>query len=263
MYHQKPLSILHRTSHHNPRKRIYFENPTPAVPKITLKTSNSRTMVKGKKKNGGKKGVIRKRIPRAINPRVKVIRVKCSDYIPMSCTSGAISRVAIQGNSCDDPFAGNGTIQPLGYDQWKALYKSAYVIGAKVNMTVHNTAAKSIMYGITPMHKSQGTTTLSSYEYYNELPKTRSRLLSPDVDHGYLSSKTSTKKHMHRKNLTDENDLKVNLVDEIQPADIFYFHAWVQPTDQTTTVSDIECVFTVEYIVLLTDPVIPTRSVES
>lgn len=216
-----------------------------------------------KKKQKKKRGVIRKRIPRTLQDRTKLIRVRASQYVPISMTSGAISGVSIQANSCDDPFTTGGTGQPLGYDQWKSLYRSAYVVGSKVDVTVHNADSQSVVFGITPMPLSQGTSFLSNYEHYREMDGTRSRLLSPDVDHARLISQVSTKKHLHRRNIVDENDLKLDLVNESQPVDTFYWHFWIQPTNQIVTVNSTECILDVEYYVLLTDPIVPSRSSET
>lgn len=239
----------------------YTHNKRPTLTDLRLDPmAKSKTYKKRKNTKRGKK---KKRIPRTLQPRTKLIRVKASNYIPLNCTSGSLSYSAIQGNSCDDPYVGSGTGQPLGYDQWKTLYQGAYVLSSKVSYTVHNTSSECIVFGITPMNGPQGFSPLASYEHYREVSGTRSRILSPDVDHGYLSGATSTKKQLHRKNITDEDDLKLNLVTETQPTDMYYWNVWVQPIDQASTVNGIECIVDVEYIVLLTDPIIPTRSTES
>lgn len=235
---------------------VKSENKNPVNSKIAMAKKNY-------KRKYRKRKIIKKRIPRALASANKLIKVKVSDYDPFTMTSGALAHNAIQGNSIDDPFIGGGDGQPLGYDQWKALYKSAYVLGCKVKLTCHNSSSTvPIIYGITPMKIPQSTSSLNSYEYYQELPGTVSRLLSPDVDHGILVSKRSTKKFLKRKDITDNEDLKLDLVTETPPTDIYYFHVWAQPVDQTTT-GTCDMIKEVEYIVLLTDPVVPSRSVES
>lgn len=216
-----------------------------------------------RRRNRRRRGIVKRRIPRALTTKTKIIRCKASNYVPISMATGAMSMVPIQGNSCDDPFTSGGNGQPLGFDQWKALYRSAYIIGSKVTVTYHNTGSNSVMCGINKMDVPQGTTSLASYEYYKELPGTKSRLVSPDVDHTRFSMSASTKRHLSAKNIKDEEDLKMNLITETQPTRIFYYHVWFQPTDQAATINGTEAVIDVDYIVLLTDPIIPSRSTET
>lgn len=225
----------------------------------------TRTKTKPKTKPSKKKGVIRKRVPRTIAPHSKLIRVKCTDFLSPGYTSGAIANYYCQLNSVDDPFAGFSTNQPLGYDQWKTLYQKAYVVGAKAKVVCHNGSTSAIMYGICPMPVSQGSTSLLNYEHYSELPQNKQRLLSPDVDHGVLTHSVSVKKHLQVKDIRDNNDLVIDLINETPPSKLCYWHLYSQPVDQTTTVAsgNVQFVITLEYIVLLTDPVVPARSIET
>lgn len=215
---------------------------------------------KGKQKKRTKRGIIRKPIPRLIVPNRKLIRIKMSDYQTFTCTSGAISYKNIAGTDFLDPLVGTSAQQPLGFDQWKALYHTAYVVGTKVTLRVWNNQSTALMMGITAFGKSQSTTGLSDYEYYKEVPKTVSRLLTPDVDKGTLINKVSTKKHLSVRNILDNDTLRINLTSESSPSENYYFHAWVQPLDQATTLTSVQGVIDIEYLVVLTNPVIPTRS---
>lgn len=213
-----------------------------------------------KSKKSKRRGLIRRQIPRSIAPANKVIRCKFSDYQSITCTSGALSRIAIRANDITDPLEGFSLQQPLGYDQWKALYRTAYVIGVKVKFSVWNNSSTALMYGITMCDKNQGSTSLANYEYYKEVPHNVARLLSPDVDHGYLINKASTKKMLHLKNIKDNDGIRINLQSDTAPTETYYAHCWIQPVDQTTTLTAVQSVIDLEYIVLLTNPIIPARS---
>lgn len=216
---------------------------------------------KPKKRQRKRRGIIRKPIPRAITPNSKLIRAKVVDYQNYTPT-GALAAVEIQMNSIDDPFQTAGTGQPLGYDQWKALYKHAYVLGSKVTVKAHNNGTSACMIGITPMKPAQGSTNLTSYEHYMELPSTKSRILSPDVDHCTFSHKVSTKKFLSIKDIRDNDDFKIDLVNETPPSTVSYWFVWAQAMDATAVI-DIDTVITVDYIILLTDPIVPSRSTET
>lgn len=208
-----------------------------------------------------RRGVIRRPIPRTLTPNTKLIRckaVKYVNYVP----AGAISSIETQLNSIDDPFHTVGTGQPLGYDQWKALYKYAYVVGSKVTAKVHNNGTVAAMFGITPMKVNQGDTFLSSYEYYMELPATKTRVLSQETDHVTFSHQVNVKKFLNIKDLRDNDDYRIDLVNETAPSTLAYWHIFAQALDSTGTI-DVDAVITMEYMVLLTDPIVPSRSTEA
>lgn len=240
----------------------YWKGDTNTSTPSTKKNIGTKQMVKKtyRKKSRKNRKIIKKRIPRAIAPATKLIKCKMSDYLAFTCTSGAIDVKTVNGTNIVDPYGTSSAQQPLGYDQWKTLYRTAYVLGCKVKLTVWNNDTTACVFGVTVMDKNQGTTALTNYEYYREVPKTRSRLLSPDVDHGYIVNQTSTKKALNVRNITDNDTLRTNLQSDTAPSETYYIHAWCQPINQAATMSSVPCVLDVEYLVLLTNPIIPARS---
>lgn len=205
-------------------------------------------------------------LPRTLAPRTKMVKLKVVEYINHTHSNGAIAVANIQQNSIDDPFTGLSQNQPLGYDQYKALYKKAMVLASRVFVQVHNNTSTSIMFGITAVPFNQGQTGLTTYEHYMEAPSTKFRLLSPDVDRANLGMQMSTKKLLQIKNYKDNRtELEIDLNNETPPTWINYWHLWSQPQDQSTNTTGTAVQFTVsvEYIILLSDPVIPARSADT
>lgn len=235
----------------------YFPEKNIDTKKMAQRRRYSRKSRKNQRK---KKGIVKKFIPRSITPHKKLIKCKVSSYQTFTCTSGALGSIRVTANDITDPFGSYDTQQPLGYDQWKALYRTAYVLGCKVKVTLWNNQTTALVYGISMMDKNSGSTALNSYEYYREIPKTNSRLLSPDVDHGVIVNSQSTKRGLAVKDIIDNDTLRINLQTDAAPNENYYAHVWVQPLDQTTTLTGVQAVIDVEYIVLLTNPIIPARS---
>lgn len=206
---------------------------------------------------------LRKKIPRSLAPSSKVIKCQVVESFAPTYTSGNLTLYTVQGNSIDDPFGGQSGNQPLGYDQWKALYKKAKVLGCKVYYTVHNGSSGAMVCGITPMPKNQSYTPLANFEHYVECPGTKHKVFSPDVDKGTIVSKRSTKRMLKLKDIKDEHNVEINLVDETAPTDLYWFHVWSQPFDQTTALTGVQILLKVEYIVLLYDYIVPARSSET
>lgn len=229
---------------------------------------NTKRMAKYVRKNQKKKrvGKLRKRIPRLLQPKYKLVKAKAVNYRTFTNVAGALERQTVSVNDWIDPFGGASTQQPLGVDQWGALYNRAVVVGTKLTVKIHNGTNLGYMAGITLTNEHQGETALTEYEHYMELPRTTSRVLSPDMDHTVQSLSCSVKKLFGIKNVKDEEELQTQIGNSTftHPTREAYFHVWAQPLDQTTAPStgSYQVVITAEYIVLLFDPIIPSRSTE-
>lgn len=219
------------------------------------------TKTKRRRNNRKKRGIVKKYIPRALTSNRKLIRCKLSDYQTLTCTSGALATSMVDCTSIVDPFGGYGSGQPLGYDQWASLYHTAYVLGTKIKVTLWNNQTTALAYGINICSKDQSSTALTDYEHYRELPKCVSRILSPDVDHGYITNRVSTKKHLGIKDILDNDTLRNNIATGTTSAERFYAHIWCQPLDKSTTLTAVQAIIDVEFIIMLCNPVIPARSV--
>lgn len=216
----------------------------------------------GRRRRGRRRGIIRRRLPRALAPARKVVRLKCVFESTLTCTSGALAYNAFKMFDITDPMGASSAFQPLGYDQWKTLYNKGVVIGVKVTSRVHNKGTAGVMFGLTAMPENQSSTGLTLLNHYMELPQTKSRLLSPDVDHGIVSLRVNTGRHVAVKKLLDEDAFHVDLDGEVAPTRDAWFHLWVQPIDKATT-NSVEQVTTLEYLILLFDPIVPARSADT
>lgn len=244
-----------------PYKRARTEpGPTAAMPRTRTATYLAKRRRSGRRRRPYGR---RRRTLALLAPHRKIIRCKAvQHWSHASHTSGSMEMSPVQMNSILDPFVSDGTGQPLGFDQWRALYEDAYVIGAKCTVTYHNADAFSYMVGISPMNVAQGTTPLTDYEHYMELKGTTRMLLTSDVDKITLQSKVGLKKWVKVKDLLDANEYKINLNTPTEPEKQLYFHIWTQPTNQASTdTSGVEMVCEMEYILALVHPVVPARSV--
>lgn len=220
---------------------------------------------KAGKRGNRKRGIIKPKIPGAIAPRRKMIRARAVNYATFTNTSGALDQESIKMLDFADPFATGGAGQPLGYDQWKALYNKGVVIGSKVVVRFHNPSTVAVMVGITPVSDSAINTSFDNYEHYMEAKGTKTRVLSPDVDHVTMFTKYSTKKFYGLNDIMDDISYHVtDLASETGPAIDGRYRVWCQPMDQSSTPSAaVQAVITAEYVILLHDPIVPSRSVET
>lgn len=219
--------------------------------------NKSRKRVYRRRRAYRKKPVITSLVPSTKLVKLRSVQLRTNSNM----TSGAIEAVTVQMNSILDPFTGMGTEQPLGFDQLRALYNNGYVVGAKLTVQFHNTDAISYMVGVTPMPVSQGTTTLTNYEHYKECRGTKDACLTSDVDKITLVSKINLKKWLKVSKFRDTNEYRMDLNTPSEPSKACYFHLWTQPMDQASSdTTGVHMVMTAEYVVLLTNPVVPARS---
>lgn len=212
------------------------------------------------------KKIIKPRVPRAIQPKRMTVLGKATQYYEMDTGAGStLQLVSVPMPSVIKPHGGNDTGQFLGYDQWKALYNTGIVLGSKITVRFHNKSTVAIIVGISPTKPPQSFTSLGNYEYYMELPGTRARLLSPDVDHVTISHKKNVPKYMDIKNPTDEIAYRNDLPTETEPSiDMAHWHVWMQGADSQggtpTTGLKADVLVTIEQIILLYDAIVPSRS---
>lgn len=245
-----------------PSKRYKSDESEPTGGKMA-KRSRSRPANRRRRvsKRTRRSRSVRRGVPRTLTTQSKVISCKLTNYVNLTGT-GTMDHEVIQLNSCDDPFAAGGNGQPLGYDQWKALYKRAIVLSSKVTVQYHNRGTTAVMCGLWPAPINQGTTPLADYETLMEVAGSQMRLLSPEMDHMIMTAARSTKKHLQINNVRDNEEIVMYLDTETPPTKQAYWHLNAQAADQASAYA-VDAIVTVRYIVLLFDPIIPARSVDT
>lgn len=280
MYPNPTGGYLETYTHPRKRQRTYHEEllhdisriakrplPKPVSTQVYKKTKYStrkKMPIKSRyrrKYRRGRRGIIRRRVPRPFAPRSKMITCKVVKGTTLTNTSGAISSIPVACNDISDPFFTSGTEQPLGYDQWSTIYNKAKVLGAKISVKFQNGANVPVIVGITRTEETDTNPPATiTYESYGEMQGTRYRLLSDQVDHTTMLHNFSTKKHLMIKNVKDSEEIVVNLATSAAPTRSMLWRVWQQPHDKTQDAVSVNIVITVQYIVLLYDPQIPARS---
>lgn len=187
-----------------------------------------------------------------------LIRAQLVESGTFSCTTTTPISVNIHGLDVTDPLQTSGISQPLGFDQWKALYKRAKVVGMKVTYTAHNAGSVATVMGMTLIPENN-TNTLTPWNDKAEAPGTKYRILSPDVDHGTLAYRTSTKKVMKIANIKDNDDIACDLTTPTSPNRKYEMSIWAALHNGTTTTA-VDWIAKIEYLILLDQYIIPARS---
>lgn len=193
-------------------------------------------------------------------PGQKLVKFRAVEYFTPTGTTGAIGTVVCKANSLNDPFGTGGVALPLGLKEWAAMYKSYCVVGSRIAIRAHSSVQTgSAMFGVTLLNNS---TALTTYEHYLELPVTRGKMQTSDIDHSSIVLGYGSKKFWKVRKFKDAEDLHGTITatpTATDPTDIAYYHVWVQDSNQTDTAT-FEVVATIEFTVLLFDPTTPTCS---
>lgn len=115
---------------------------------------------------------------------------------------------AFRGNSLYDPEYSVGGQQPMGYDQWTALYNQYRVHASSISIKFMSTSSTEAG-GFTKIVLFPSTTPASgSYSGNNEQPYSRSIFLANNgINQGYLRGKMLTKKMLGIKSVAYDEDL--------------------------------------------------------
>lgn len=195
-------------------------------------------------------------------PRFRLVKFKVVSQFTGSSTggTGAIAQYVIQANHLSDPHTAMGGNLPLGLDQWAAMYSKYVVVKSTHYAKVHNvTSTGAISFGLT-LRSPGEQSLLANAEAFLEQPITRSKILSPDVDHAALGITYSAKKYWHVRKFMDHDDLHATFgTSPGSPSKLCYVSFWFEDVNRANDFT-VEGYFTSEYTCLLFEPVQPSRS---
>lgn len=193
-------------------------------------------------------------------PRTKLVKFRVVSTGSSTAVAGGATPavVVLKANSLNDPTGTISSNLPLGLDQWAAMYKKYAIVGSQCFIRIHAQALTgAIAVGISCNNESSG---LASHQYYMESPRTRSKMLTSDIDHCALGINYSTKKHWKVRKIMDAEEKQATFsTSPGDPTDLTYYHLWFQDVN-TTDGATCEYIVTIEFIALLFDPIIPSRS---
>lgn len=209
-----------------------------------------------KTKNRRRRGIVKyRRSPPTLWPQQKLVRLT-SNATGSVAGGAAFGVLTFKANSLNDPWGTSSTQDPLGFNEYAAMYNKCVVVSSKIYLLAHaSTATGAILYGVSLMPNS---TTLSDINHYREHKITSARMLSPDVDHSGVVSKYKGKRYEKIVKWKDAENFHA-VTTPADPTTVRYYHVWVGDVTGANN-AGIEFSGTIEYNVLFFDPKVPTRS---
>lgn len=250
---------------HQWRHQQYKSGAPPAVSTATSanmpRRSYTKTMTKKRKRTSRRP--FRRRIRRvtAMFPRFKLVKFRVVSTFSHTDANGALVTKHIMANSLYDPHGAISANLPLGLDQWAAQYGKYTVVKSQHFVKAHNvTSTGAIVFGLT-LRQPGEVSDLTSAEHYLEAPMTRSKMLSPDVDHAAIGIGYSAKKYWRVRKFMDHENLHAAFsTTPASPSRMAYVDLWTSNVIGGDGTYTVEGHLTSEYTVLLFDPITPSRS---
>lgn len=194
-------------------------------------------------------------------PKTIVRKLKTSFSLSLDPSTGNIATYLFNLNSAHDPLGNaSATQQGLGADQYDALYKRYTIVGWKVKVEAVSTDNSApIVIGFTPTAQD---TALTNYNHYKELPATVSRIMTPDIDKVYFSTKGSVKKWLlpYGGRILIDDTLSAEMGSS--PSKILFGHLWAQGANTGADPGAVYVIGTLEQVIVYYDTKIPARSTQ-
>lgn len=267
-----PAGVLERWRHSSsshlrpdPVRGRFEEPPTGGFMSAvrTAKRTRTRTMVRTtrRRRNVGRRGRRRMYRARTLMPLTCARWLTTAGYTSLNPAAGAIAAYALSLNSAFDPLGGmSATQQPLGFDQYAALYNRYSVVAWRISLEVVSTDnTNPCVVGFTPLPSSTGLTT---YLHYKELPGTVQRMITPDVDKVYLGARGSVKRWLSPRGAKILSNDNFSALIGANPAKLLYGHIYAQAMDGSADPSSINVVVRLQQFVVFHEPVTPARSTQ-
>lgn len=200
----------------------------------------------------------KRRIPMGIPPS-KIVKFKVVHSAGgFGSGSGALNQFTVKANDLNDPMSSLGAELPLYLDQWAAMYSKYIVLGSKITWKPYLVSSTGAV--VTGVHLADNTTSLADHDYYKEAKLNKCRILSSERPQNTITMTYSAKKFWKLSNVKDDSEQEATFsTTPGSPTDIAYFHIYNQDLQKSET-NAVEGTITLEFIVLLTNPITPTRS---
>lgn len=195
---------------------------------------------------------------RSLAPRSMKIKLRYTEYIALNPSSGSMTAHRFRANGMHDPNAETGGHQPLGFDQYMALYDHFTVIGSRITVVA---SVATVSTGITipsiiGINKNDDTNIIESTpQALTETPSSVWDILSTGEGshtNSTLSMTYSAVKDQGVVNPLDNPELKGTASSD--PTEQTYFHVFYQSMNDTGDMPALSAIVKIDYIAILTEP---------
>lgn len=189
----------------------------------------------------------------------QIVKLRYSEDVNISAGIG-LGSYDFRANSIFDPNLTGVGHQPIGHDQWAVFYDHYVVLGAKIRVTLTQSATGAIDTCFFSLALQDTTNTMTSQTQIREQPRTAWTLIqTPYAGNASrtLSKKFSAKRFFGSKSVVTWDKLGAQM--GANPTEDAIFRVFFQNMTGTSSISLIANVV-IDYIVLLTEPKVLNQS---
>lgn len=177
----------------------------------------------------------------------------------VTATSGAPNAYIFRANGLYDPDATIGGHQPIGFDQFMAMYDHFTVIASKIRVELQNTS--STIPALVAIEVSDSATIATNFNTLLENGLARWRRIEPQGnarDSCVLTKTYSTRRFFGRAAVLAEDNLRGTVAAD--PSEIAFFKVYAMNAMGSTDAAQIRGTVQIDYIAILTEPKLLTGS---
>jgi len=182
--------------------------------------------------------------------------LRYNETVSVNPGAASVTAYAFRANGVYDPNQSGIGHQPMGYDNWAAVYNHAAVIGSKIKATFSPVNAGTALSAFGIRLDDDGTSASINVTDYIESGKSVYSI-QPDsytIAHPRtLYSYFSAKKWFGIKDVRD-NMTRIGSAVNANPSELCNYILWVGPPDGSSDLGAWYITVTIEYIVLFSEP---------
>lgn len=187
-------------------------------------------------------------------PVIRIAKLRYCDTFTLQSPVGALAEYMFRANSVFDPNSTAGGHQPMGFDQWAALYNHYVVKGSKINVRImHDTGSGTDIAVRCGVYLTDGSS--SGYTDATEFIEARKghyRNLGNGADKAVrMNLGYSTRKFFNITNVKD-NVGRLGAAVTANPTEQAYYAIWVQSASSNSETVNVTAV--IDYIVEFSEP---------
>lgn len=188
-------------------------------------------------------------------PKTGRAKLRYVEFRSIIAATGSLITVEYRANGLFDPRADTGGHQPMGFDEWAALFNHYVVVGSKCTFVFSPTTDTNMTCGV---YLSSAPSSYTSWIEFNEAKRGSQRMITDAEKTTTVSVNYSAKKFF---NITDikDNFSRLGAAVSADPTEQAHFIGWIQATDLNSSVT-AECSVAVDYIVDFSEPKNLTQS---
>lgn len=189
-------------------------------------------------------------------PNSKLVSMRYVDQFSIDPSTGLSNNYYFRANSIYDPnYTGTGS-QPSGHDEWSAFYKRYTVLGSKIKVTAWSSS--SSLAAIVAISKRTDGEAVGNTSFKNILEQrgTHYKPLAPlgsDPTTASVFHTFSAKRFFGMKDLADNSECSAAF--GADPAQECYYQVNLCPVNDSDDLPATYFTCTIDYIVLLRDPI--------